>query len=977
MSTPIHRVRLDWKSILFALLLAMICLIAGNLAYAGGPRWIAGSSYFNASVKGKPVVWANGQVTLYIDLGSLSASVNQAQAKTIVAGAMAVWNGVTTAAVKFTYAGNLAEDVNGSNVTVANGVVSMPADIKSTATNRPVSIVLDADGSVIDAFFGVGVSSAALCQQNGVMTLVDNISPSGNILHALIFINGLCTATTAQTTVLQYQLVRAFGRILGLDWSQANEEMFALNQASSNGLAGWPIMHPIERLCNASGQSCMPNGTTLRWDDIAALNRTYPVTPANIGSFSGKKLTAANTISVQGRIQFKGGQGMQGVNAVLRPIIAGTDLPDIRYTVTAVSGAYFQGNAGNVVTGTTDPSGNALNRYGSDDQTLEGFFDISGVPLPTGGASATYELTFEPVNSLDIGNVSVGPYTTGQVSPSGTMPTVYFSGLAAGASVYQVIDIDDSADESLSGDDGAEAAPAELPPAGEWTARISGYGHTGWFEWRAKANREFTVEITALDEYGKPTVDKAQPVLGMWNGTDARTVLPVTWTPQPFNGVALGLTELPVVTTADSEVRLGVADLRGDGRPDYLYRGRVIYADTVQPSRLPATGGPIVINGVGFRQNSVVTVNQLPATVTSVSPTQITAVAPASGGVTGNVLVGVQDPQTLGMAIIADGLSYDAQNGDELGIVTAPANGVAMGVPLPFTVKATNWDSQSPAAGVTVNYLVTEGGAALGCGKSACSVTTAGDGTATMVVSATSTALTQVTASLSNGASIAAEFTGVASPSISAVTPNLYIAIGGVSQWSPQGLVLNNGIPAGGETVNWLPRGSEVSVPATTSTSNANGIVTQTIMAGPLNEEDVIPLDACLAGGAGCARFNVVAVHTQTAELVAESGTSQTIAATESFSPVVVEVTDAIGHPMAGAVVTFYETLDGWTPVCDSHGACPPAPVLARDQVQLVSAADGKVTLTPLSISGEAARLFVTAVAGGAATLDFELDKHP
>jgi hypothetical protein len=159
------------------------------------------------------------------------------------------------------------------------------------------------------------------------------------------------------------------------------------------------------------------------------------------------------------------------------------------------------------------------------------------------------------------------------------------------------------------------------------------------------------------------------------------------------------------------------------------------------PPRLPATGGPIVIDGIGFRQNSVVSVNGVSATVTSVSPTQITAVAPASAGITGNVLAQVQDPQTLGVAIIADGLSYDAQNGDELAIVTAPANTVALGVPLSFTVKAMNWNNQFPAAGVMVNYAVTYGSAALGCGQITCNVMTAGDGTATIPVSATSNSL--------------------------------------------------------------------------------------------------------------------------------------------------------------------------------------------------------------------------------------------
>ncbi len=969
---PINR-----KRIPLVILAAMMGLIPGTRAYAGGPRWTAGSSYFNSSAKGKPVVWANGQVGYYLDPGNLSATVTWSQARTMMANAAAVWNSVATAAVKIVYAGTLSEDVNGTNVTAGPSGITMPADIRSTATNKPVGVVFDADGSVINAFLGAGASSAASCQENGVITMVDNLNTSGNIAHALMLINGLCTTNTAQLAVLQYQMLRGLGRVLGLDWSQANEEMFLNEQISSEGLAGWPVMHPIEVLCNQTGKVCMPNATTLRLDDIAALNRVYPVTSANIASFTGKKLTAPNTISVQGTIQFRRGQGMQGVNAVLRPMIPGTDLPDIRYTVTAASGASFQGNVGNVVTGTSDAQGNPLDRFGTDNEAREGFFDLSGVPLPTGQTTANYQLTFEAINPLYTVGDSVGSYTTGQVTPSGTMPTLFLSDLAAGSSVYQVVDVGNSADESLSGDDGTQSSPVNVPASGEWTARISGYGHTSWMQWRARANREFTVEATALDESGQPSVNKAQLVLGMWNGSDADGIPPAAGTPQPFNGSVVGLTTLPVLTTADGEVRLGVADLRGDGRPDYLYRGRVLYADAVAPQRLPSTGGPIVIDGIGFRPNSLVTINNVPATVTSVSPTQITAVAPASAGVTGNVLVQVQDPQTLGVAIIADSLSYDAQNGDELAIVTAPANTVALGVPLPFTVKAMNWNNQFPAAGVTVNYAVTEGSAALGCGQTACSVTTAGDGTAMILVSATSNSLAQVTASLSNGANIATEFTGGVPPAISAITPNLFLAIGATAQWNPQGLVLNNGVPASGAVVTWTPSASGVSVPTTDSLSSSDGIVTQQIAAGPLNAGDVIPVNACLMNATTCAQFTVVAVHTQTAQLIPETGTGQTIAATDDFAPVTLEVTDAVGHAMAGAVVTFYETLDEWTPPCPAHGVCPPAPLLEQQTTQATSATDGTVTLAPLSIAGQPTRLFVTAVTGVSATLNLELDKHP
>lgn len=227
---------------------------------------------------------------------------------------------------------------------------------------------------------------------------------------------------------------------------------------------------------------------TLRYDDIAVANRLYPVTTANQSSFPGKKLTAASTISVKGTIHFKNGQGMQGVNVVLRPLKQGTDTPDIRYTVTAVSGSLFQGAQPNPVNGSNDSQGNPFNKYGNDDQTLEGSFDLSGVPLPIGETIADYQLTFEPLNPLYALGYSVGPYTQGQVTPSGAMPVIPLNGLTAGISITQDVVIQDSADESDTTDDGNESEPANIPAGGQWSARITGYGHTGWFTLPIRTN---------------------------------------------------------------------------------------------------------------------------------------------------------------------------------------------------------------------------------------------------------------------------------------------------------------------------------------------------------------------------------------------------------------------------------------------------------------------------------------------------------
>jgi hypothetical protein len=200
----------DRLSDLFVLAV-LVLVFAVPLARAGGPRWVAGSSYFNVSAIGQPIVWANGQVTYYTDLGNLSAQVNQSQANAMVATAAAVWSNVGTAAVSIQPGGSLAEDVNGSNVIAGTVATTMPADIQPTATSKPVAVVYDQDGSVINAIYGPGASSTLACQNNGVMVSVDNLAVTGNIVHASIVVNGLCATTTNQIATIQYELIRAFG----------------------------------------------------------------------------------------------------------------------------------------------------------------------------------------------------------------------------------------------------------------------------------------------------------------------------------------------------------------------------------------------------------------------------------------------------------------------------------------------------------------------------------------------------------------------------------------------------------------------------------------------------------------------------------------------------------------------------------------------------------------------------------------------
>ncbi len=967
-------------------LLACLLLSGSGLpsAQAGGPRWVAGTSYFDPITAGHPIVWKHGAVAYSTDLGDLSATVNQAAADAMVAAAAALWSGVPTAALSIVAAGSLAEDVNGSNFFNGPGGLTMPADVARTATGTPLGIVYDADGSVIDALQGEGASDPDSCDTNGVITLVDNFATDATIAHALMIVNGRCTADAAHVALVQYELLRGFGRVLGLDWSQANDQMFPDN-TTPEGLLGWPLMHPVEKLCNSNGNACMTGPISPRTDDIAALNRLYPVTAANAASFPSKSVTAAATISVQGTLSFRTGLGMQGVNVILRPLIPGTGEPDMRYPAAAVTGHVFAGDAGNPITGFLDGSGLSLARFGIDTATFQGWYDLSGIPLPPGVSEADYQLVFEPVNPLYTGLESVGPYVLGQVTPSGTLPVVILRGLTAGAAVVQDETVADSSGDGSSGDEGLEAAPAAVPATGEWLARLGGHGQSSWLRWHLKGGRQATVEAQPIDELGQETSGKARIVTGVWNGDDRLGTAPEVSTMQPFNAAPAGLTTLSFQSGNDGDVRVGLADQRGDGRPDYLYRGRVLYADTITPQRVSVSGGPIVIDGTGFRPGNVVSVHGVAAAITSISPMEITAIAPASpGGATGNVDVTVTDTETAGWTTIqagsSGGLSYDAGSGDTIAIVAAPSTAAQIGVPLPFTVRVLGSDGSTPARGVTVTYSVTQGRAGLGCGLSLCVATTSGDGLATIAVTAQTAAVTVVVASLSNGASVQTEFAGATPPAIAAVTGTLYLAAGSVFNWSPQALVLSGGLAAPGVAVTWSG-GSNLSVTTATTASDTNGMAWTQVTAGPLATGANGLVNACLAGGSpgsgGCAMFTIVSDDPGLSALTALSGTNQTLNPGDTLQPAVLRVIDPAGNPMAGATVSFYEALRPWTPPCPTQGSCPGAPLLESATVEGVSAQDGSVTLTPLTDGVVATTLEVLAVAGNSGTLTFTIARHP
>ena len=956
-------------------------------AFAGGPKYVAGISYFNPAVLGQPVHWSNGQVSYYVDQGALSSTVTNQQATAMVDAAAAMWSGVPTAGVTLTDVGPLNEDVNGTNIVVkssgipentanianATGQITAPADVAPSATGYPLGVIYDADGSVIDAVFGKTTSAPDSCQNNGVFVWMDNLNTDATIAHAIIILNGLCATTPMMLTMMSYEIERAFGRVLGLDYAQVNPG--AYENGEPGGTLGWPVMQPLSGICGPVGGECIPFENVLRYDDIAALNRIYPITAANLANFPGKQVTAANTISIQGTIQFANGYGMQGVNVVAQPLDANGN-PLYEYTVSFVSGAYFSGNHGNPVLGFDDASGNPLSMWGSNDPAMQGYFDLSGIPLPPGVTSATYQVSFEAIDPLYILTDSVGPYMQGQVNPSGTLNAVDLRGMVAGSA--QTLTIAPLGTQTPGFNDaiGTVAEPRPMPAAGLWCGRLSQVGQTDWFTFPVRGSRTFTIVTQATDETGTPSNQKAMPSIGIWDAFDVAAATAVVSTPG-LNGLATGETWLQVNTYAADMVRVGVADTRGDGRPDFSYNGWVLYADTVEPARLPLSGGPMVIHGMGFRLTDTVLVGGQAALITSISPTEITAIAPAAAtGTTGSVDVEVDDaPVFYAFAVIPGGISFDSGIGDALTLVTAPSNTVPIGVPVPFAVQVLD-GTLAPAGGVTVTYSVVSGTATLACGQPTCQVTATGDGRAQMNVTAKNSSLSIVTASLTNGSSLEAQFSGGTPPVLSSLTPRLSLAAGTTLNWTVQALALIKGSPAAGQSVQWTTATGIVAQSAAVLT-DSTGVATQMLTVGPLAEGQLVTVKACVNGTTSCTTFSVIGARSEYATMISVSGTSQTIAATGTPSQVVFRVFDMDGNPMANGTVSFYQALYAWTPPCNPHTVCTQGVLLASQSTTATTAIDGSVSFTPASMPGVATELVGIGATGNTSSVGVSIAQGP
>jgi hypothetical protein len=984
-----ERVRKRRETTIHIVLVALLLPVAIELARAGGPQYVAGVSFFDAGQAGKPVTWAGGIIRYYTDQGNLSSTVATTAADALVADAFSRWTSIPTAAVSATRAGQLAEDVNGTNVILNSDLsITMPLDVEPTAINQPVGVIYDADGKVTDALMGSGAS--ADCFINAAFGGVDAFSNDGHFAHALVVLDGKCAQLSSDLPDLKYRLVRVLGRILGLGWSQLNLNAIT-GRPSQEELAGLPVMHQQDLPSCVPISLCYPNADLPKMDDRAALSRLYPVTGDNLGNFSGKQVFAANRVRIRGSVFFRDANGnaaqpMQGVNVVARWMNPATGQPSGTYAASSVSGFLFAGNVGNAVTGHNDALGNPYNRFGSPDSTVEGFFDLGGLELPNGD-SAQYQLSVEAMDGTLSSNV--GPYAPWQVLPSGSFSSIIVN-VTKGSDVQQNVLMNGSAvDLAENGEPETFGSPRPLPKTGDWMGKLSAYGDEDYFVLSGKTDRTLSVEVTALDENDRPTVQKAQPVVGMWSLADPGDSTTPAYSTSSFNSNIFATTTLNAQFQETTQFRIGIADVRGDGRPDFPYHARVLYGDSVTPARISVRGGvPILIEGYGFGRGVTLTMGITTLTQLAAYPNEIVALVPAFPD--GVQSLAITDPATGASSTLTNALTLGAGPNDTIRLVQGTNSATPVGgeIAYPVRVNVMTSDGLTPVNGATVQWTASNRATLGACSwASTCLAYTdeSGQAETRVVMGATGTAT--ITATLAPGSYTPAKSVQV---SINATSSAKDLVLSSPKTWVMQSATVNvpltarllaNGVAQAGQNLNWQIGIGSATVTSASTMTDGDGYGRNSVRVNAITND--VQGTVCVAPGNNpCQTFYILPVASSALNLTPVSGSLQTIAVGSSFQPITVRITNAASppNPVMGVPVTFQSYIflpDEDAPVetaGDAGSSEHAMKVLLASSVSTSTTDAGGLAILSPSTAGltRPLEIEITATAGSS-KLEFEL----
>jgi hypothetical protein len=452
------------------------------------------------------------------------------------------------------------------------------------------------------------------------------------------------------------------------------------------------------------------------------------------------------------------------------------------------------------------------------------------------------------------------------------------------------------------------------------------------------------------------------------------------------------MTRLDAQVFTSNSFIIGIADLRGDGRPDYHYHAHVLYGNTATPERIPVKGAAILLQGIGFEPGLTVAVGSINVPVLATGGSQMLVAAPPQSD--GLQTITVTDPVSGAFSIMTNSLTFGAAATDTLALLQGkvnPPTPVGTQAVNPVTVQALASDGVTPVNGATIGWSTTSGATLSACsGATSCSVITDETGLASTWVTPAATGNASITASLAPVAysppqSVSAPLTATStSLDLGVTTPYLWIASGASLTVPLTARVVDLGNPDAGATVTFRIAQGTGSLSASSAVTNSSGYASVNLTL--TNFTTSFQISVCVNNGNPCQPIYGNAVALSVLNLQAVAGESQVVSGT-AFQPLVVRVTDSSTppNPVLGANVIFQSTVS--RPLGDDSILLQSDPgatqtgmnvVLSVSQNTLQSDVNGLASFSPSagSYSGPL-EVVVQISAGTGAALEEVMEAYP
>ena len=374
------------------------------------------------------------------------------------------------------------------------------------------------------------------------------------------------------------------------------------------------------------------------------------------------------------------------------------------------------------------------------------------------------------------------------------------------------------------------------------------------------------------------------------------------------------MSRLDAQFSASDTFRIGIADSRGDGRPDYAYVANVLYADTVTPARVSRAGGVVTLTGIGFNPGLQVSAAGSNANLLSSSATLLQVGVP-SAVMDGTATLQVTDPVSGGFSRMGSVLTYGAAADDQLLLLqgSEPPTAVGSQAANPIRVQVVASDGVTPVNGATVAWSTTNGTVLSACnGGTNCSVLSDQSGESSTWATPTATGQSTITMTLAPAAypsppSKQATVVGTSSSlDLAAVAPTRWVGQGATVDVPLTVQALNAGVPQSNVVVNYRLTKGTATLSAGSATTNGLGYATAS--AHLANHSADVQVSACVApNNAPCQTFTLYATPASFWTLVTISGSAQVVAEGHPFQPLIMQVTDgsAAANPVMGVKRRF------------------------------------------------------------------------